>query len=103
MGFLRFALLTGLMCVAWCGQAQADPVKQTGYITMSDGVKLRYAVELPAAAGRFPVALKYDGYCEGTDPMTCNEVGKVTGAKAPAGYPACDTLLNQPCRPDAFR
>jgi hypothetical protein len=40
MGFLRFALLTGLLCVAWCGQAQADPVKKTGYITMSDGVKL---------------------------------------------------------------
>src|SRR5260370_12229444 len=39
---------------------------------MSDGVELRYAVELPAAAGRFPVALKYDGYCEGPDPMGCN-------------------------------
>jgi putative CocE/NonD family hydrolase len=29
-------------------------------------------------------------------------VGSVRGASAPAGYPACDTLLNQPCRPDAF-
>ena len=48
--FLRFALLTALLCVAWCAQAQAAAVKKTGYITMSDGVKLRYAVELPAAA-----------------------------------------------------
>ena len=29
-------------------------------------------------------------------------VGTVSGAGAGAGYPACDTLLNQPCRPDAF-
>ena len=47
-------------------------MQKTGYITMSDGVKLRYAVVLPADSGRFPVALKYDGYCEGTSPMGCN-------------------------------
>ena len=70
--FWRVALLTLLVCVAWCARAQAAAVQQTGYITMSDGVKLRYSVELPASAGRFPVALKYDGYCEGTDPMGCN-------------------------------
>jgi hypothetical protein len=29
-------------------------------------------------------------------------VGSVGGASAGAGYPACDTLLNEPCRPDAF-
>jgi hypothetical protein len=28
--------------------------------------------------------------------------GTVPGATTSAGYPACDTLLNQPCRPDAF-
>jgi putative CocE/NonD family hydrolase len=61
-----------VMCVGYPSLAQAAPVEQTGYITMSDGVKLRYAVELPASTGRFPVALKYDGYCEGTDPMGCN-------------------------------
>src|SRR4051812_20120968 len=69
----------------WCAAAQADPVKQTGYITMSDGVKLRYAVELPDATGHFPVAMKYDGYCEGTDPMTCNEGHDATALLA-AGY-----------------
>jgi putative CocE/NonD family hydrolase len=65
-------LLTLLLCLAWCAQAQGAAVEKTGYITMSDGVKLRYAAELPAASGRFPVALKYDGYCEGTNPMGCN-------------------------------
>ncbi|MFL5822606.1 MAG: CocE/NonD family hydrolase [Solirubrobacteraceae bacterium] len=78
-------MLALLVCVAWSAQAQAAPVKKTGYITMSDGVKLRYAVELPAARGRFPVAMKYDGYCEGTDPMTCNE-GHDASALLAAGY-----------------
>src|SRR4051794_29266316 len=81
----RAALITLLLCVGWCAQAEAAPVKKTGYITMSDGVKLRYAVELPAATGRFPVAMKYDGYCEGTDPMTCNE-GQDAPALLEAGY-----------------
>lgn len=79
------AVLTALLCAAWCAQAQAAPVKRTGYIAMSDGVQLRYAVELPAPAGRFPVAMKYDGYCEGTDPMTCNEGHDATALLA-AGY-----------------
>jgi uncharacterized protein len=82
---LRFASLTLLFCVPWCANAQAAPVKKTGYISMSDGVKLRYAVELPGATGRFPVAMKYDGYCEGTDPMTCNE-GHEASALLGAGY-----------------
>jgi putative CocE/NonD family hydrolase len=60
-------------------------VQQTGYITTSDGVKLRYAVELPATAGRFPVALKYDGYCEGTAPMSCNGTTDSSALLA-AGY-----------------
>ena len=29
-------------------------------------------------------------------------VGSVRGASARTSYPACDTLLNQPCRADAF-
>jgi putative CocE/NonD family hydrolase len=69
----RLALLTALVFLVWCAAAQAAPVKKTGYITMSDGVQLRYAAELPDEAGRFPVVMKYDGYCEGTDPLTCNE------------------------------
>jgi putative CocE/NonD family hydrolase len=83
--FVRWGLFATLLCAAWCGQALAAPVQKAGYITMSDGVKLRYAVELPAAAGRYPVALKYDGYCEGTSPMTCNE-GHDAVALLAAGY-----------------
>jgi uncharacterized protein len=60
-------------------------VQKTGYITMSDGVKLRYAAELPSASGRFPVAMKYDGYCEGTDPMGCNGTTD-SAALLAAGY-----------------
>src|SRR5437764_4154141 len=82
---LRFVLLTLLLCVAWCAQAQAAAVQETGYITRADGVKLRYAVELPAGAGRFPVALKYDGYCEGTNPMGCNGTTDSSALLA-AGY-----------------
>src|SRR4051795_1758885 len=85
MGLRRLALVAMSLSVAWCAQAEAAPVKQTGYITMSDGVKLRYAVELPDASGRFPVAMKYDGYCEGTSPMTCNE-GHDAVALLAAGY-----------------
>jgi putative CocE/NonD family hydrolase len=81
----RVALLTLLLSVVWGAQAQAAPVVKSGYITMSDGVTLRYAAALPAAEGRFPVAMKYDGYCEGTDPMTCNE-GKQAVALLAAGY-----------------
>ena len=78
---VRGALLT-LLFLAWCAHAQAAAVQKTGYITMSDGVKLRYAVELPAVRGRFPVALKYDGYCEGTDPMGCNGTTDSSGLLA---------------------
>src|SRR4051794_24376057 len=70
---MRAAVLSALLCLVVCATAQAAPVKKTGYITMSDGVQLRYAAELPDEAGRFPVVMKYDGYCEGTDPLTCNE------------------------------
>ena len=86
-GFLRCALLTSVLSVALCAQVQAAPVEKNGYITMSDGVKLRYAVTLPSAEGRFPVTMKYDGYCEGTNPQTCNEgTGKNAEALLAAGY-----------------
>lgn len=81
----RVGLFLAVLSLVCCASAQADPVKQTGYITMSDGVKLRYAVVLPSATGRFPVAMKYDGYCEGTDPISCNE-GQDASALLAAGY-----------------
>ena len=85
--FLRFSLITLLIWAVSGAVAQAAPVTKFGYIEMSDGVKLRYAAVLPDKAGRFPVAMKYDGYCEGTNPITCNEgSGKTAEALLDAGY-----------------
>ncbi len=40
---------------------------------MADGTQLEYTADLPSAAGRFPVAMVYDGYCEGTGATNCND------------------------------
>jgi uncharacterized protein len=64
--------------------ASAATVQKQGYIPMADGTQLEYTVELPAATGRFPVALQYAGYCEGTSP-DCNAPNS-TPALLAAGY-----------------
>jgi putative CocE/NonD family hydrolase len=53
--------------------AASGPVQKQGYISLKDGVKLEYTVELPSRSGKFPVALVYDGYCEGAGPLSCND------------------------------
>src|SRR2546426_8257481 len=63
------ACVTGAVCCA-CAPASVD---QSGYITVADGTQLRYTVTLPSAAGRFPVAMNYDGYCAGTGALGCND------------------------------
>jgi uncharacterized protein len=48
--------------------AHADPgARRTGYITLPAGVKVAYDLTLPAASGRFPVALEYNHYSAGAD------------------------------------
>lgn len=42
-------------------------VSRTGYITLPGGIKLAYDLTLPAASGRFPVALEYDYYSAGAN------------------------------------
>ncbi len=73
----RTACLAMLSCAVWllAGSAAASgtPVQKHGYVPMADGTQLAYTVDLPDAAGRFPVALVYDGYCEGSGGTTCNE------------------------------
>ena len=64
--------------------AAAAPVRRQGYIPLADGTQLEYTVELPAVTGRFPVALQYAGYCEGTSP-SCNAPNS-TPALLAAGY-----------------
>jgi putative CocE/NonD family hydrolase len=53
--------------------AAPGPAQKQGYIPLKDGVKLSYTVDLPSRSGRFPVALVYDGYCEGAGPLSCND------------------------------
>lgn len=77
----RRALLKGTMeataalALAGVGSAfDASPVlaatpwakRLWGYLITPDGARLRYSVLLPAATGRFPVALQYCGYDAGT-------------------------------------
>lgn len=64
--------------IAWAtlavpAAAQTQPYSEGGYIEMPDGVTLKYRLYLPSDGGRYPVALIYDGYCEGSDPLTCND------------------------------
>ncbi|HKN94840.1 MAG TPA: CocE/NonD family hydrolase, partial [Thermoleophilaceae bacterium] len=59
---------------AGASAASAATVEKQGYIPMADGTQLEYTVDLPAATGQFPVAMVYDGYCEGAGPLTCNDV-----------------------------
>lgn len=70
---LLAALLGGALPFAGQAAVAAGAVQKQGYLTVKDGTKLEYTVDLPAASGRFPVALVYDGYCEGAGPMSCND------------------------------
>ncbi len=46
--------------------AHADPgVSRTGYVKLPDGVQVAYDLTMPAASGRFPVALEYNHYSAG--------------------------------------
>src|SRR3954462_11634952 len=86
----RIAVWLGIVSsAAWLsigvGAASAAPAKQQGYIPMADGAQLEYTVDLPAGTGRFPVAMVYDGYCEGAGATTCNDVPNATALLA-AGY-----------------
>lgn len=68
------------------GAHAATPKPQSGYIPMPDGVMLRYTVDLPASSGRFPVALVYDGYSEGSDPIAIGNDYEAAPALRAAGY-----------------
>jgi putative CocE/NonD family hydrolase len=49
--------------------ARADgPVRETGYVTVRDGVQLQYTVVHPAGPGPFPTLFTYDGYDAGYNP-----------------------------------
>src|ERR1700744_3941552 len=77
-------LLSALWLSAGASVAAAATVQEQGYIPMADGTQLAYTVELPSPTGRFPVAMAYAGYCEGTT-VTCNDATNAT-ALLSAGY-----------------
>jgi hypothetical protein len=77
-------LLSAVGLAAGSTVAAAATVQQQGYIPMADGTQLAYTVELPAGTGRFPVALAYAGYCEGSDAQ-CNDATNASALLA-AGY-----------------
>jgi putative CocE/NonD family hydrolase len=73
---LLAASVAGLLPAVTSSAAAANRhVAIQGFIPMKDGAKLEYTVDLPHAGGRFPVAMVYDGYCEGPGPLACNDVG----------------------------
>jgi uncharacterized protein len=65
--------------------APAAPVETHGYITVPDGTQLKFDLLRPAADGRFPVGLVYDGYCEGDRAAACNDPALVS-ALLESGY-----------------
>src|SRR3954467_351279 len=85
----RFAgvsiLVSAALLAAGPSVAAAATVAKQGYIPMADGTQLEYTVDLPAGTGRFPVAMVYDGYCEGSGALSCNDSINAT-ALLKAGY-----------------
>ena len=85
---LRGAARTALVCAlfgAAVPAAQAS-VTEHGYLTTHDGSSLSYTVVLPATQGRFPVAMVYDGYSAGYDPMVDNGDSAFTTALVAKGF-----------------
>lgn len=68
-------------------------VNRTGYLTVSGRIKLAYDLTLPAATGRFPVALEYDGYSAGADNSAAVQ-GSDAGSLLAAGFAVLG--VNQP-------
>lgn len=81
--------LSSLLSAAWLwaapAAAAAATVQKQGYIPMADGTQLEYTVDLPGGTDRFPVAMAYAGYCEGSAPLTCNDATNAPALLA-AGY-----------------
>jgi uncharacterized protein len=88
-----FALLPGIASTSPGNASAARGLNSTGYITIAGGVKLAYDLTLPAAHGRFPVALEYNDYTAGA-----NNSAETAGSDADALLAAGFAILgvNQP-------
>jgi uncharacterized protein len=87
LSVLVLMLAAGLStCLASCEpNAGSSGVNRTGYITVSGGIKLAYDLTLPAAAGRFPVAVEYNDYTAGAD-NSAESPGSDAGRLLAAGF-----------------
>ena len=80
----RWLLRAAVVAAVWSTSASVAHASVTrhGYLTAPDGASLSYTVVLPSAQGRFPVAMVYDGYSAGYDPMSDNGDAAFTSALA---------------------
>lgn len=76
----------GISVLGFAPAPAAESTIESGYIALPDGVKLRYTVHIPAGPGPFPVALVYDGYSEGSDPIAVGNDWEAAPALLDAGY-----------------
>jgi len=81
------ALVAGLSAsLASCNANVNDSaVNRTGYLTIAHGIELAYDLTLPAASGRFPVALEYNDYTAGAD-NSAEVAGSDAGRLLAAGF-----------------
>ncbi len=84
VGLFALCLLGALWLLVGSAAAATTTVQKQGYIRMADGTRLAYTVDLPGSKGRFPVALAYAGYCEGSS-TSCNDATNAAALLA-AGY-----------------
>jgi uncharacterized protein len=65
--FPAIAACLAATLTACAAQPGSAGVSRTGYIRLPDGVRVAYDLTLPAASGRFPVALEYNHYSAAAD------------------------------------
>jgi putative CocE/NonD family hydrolase len=64
---LALTALAGLLAMPRA-DAEEPVVRESGYLTMADGTRLRYTVVRPPGDGPFPTLFEYSGYDPGTNP-----------------------------------
>ena len=84
----RVGLGALLLATAFLGSSVASAqarAEQHGYLTVRDGIRLRYDVVRPNGPGPFPTLLNYEGYAAGSD-ASDNGVGTFTDRLLARGY-----------------
>lgn len=61
------AAVAGIVVTA-PARAAGPVIRESGYLAMADGVRLRYTVVRPSTGGPFPTLFEYSGYDPGTNP-----------------------------------